>query len=130
MKKTLFFILLSVIGLSLKAQTYVGTMTVGAYTREGVKVFVQPSSQGSSLSMTMYKVKFARMMPVKLDVEINPVSVDGKHLSADNIVPTNKAKRYEKYIVRDLDGVMDNGQLCFTCQMGSKQLVYKGKKPK
>lgn len=126
MKGTFLFIALCLMGFCLRAQTFVGTMTIGGYTRENVRVTVRPSTHENSLSLTMYDVKFARMMPVKLDVEINPVSVNGNRLNGDNIVPTNKTKRYEEYLVRDLEGVMEEERLSYTCQMGSKYLIYNG----
>ena len=67
-------------------------------------------------------------MPVTLDVTLSPVAKKSGQLTGNNIVPTNKGKRYEKYIVRQLKGTVSNTKLQFSCQMGSKRLTYEGKK--
>ena len=110
---------------SLQAQTFVGTMTVGNYIKNDVTVQVQPSSSQDLVSITLFGVKFAKLMPVKLDVKIDSVLKKDNLLTGDNIVPTNKGKQYEKYLVRHLEGVIERDGLRFTCQMGRKQLDYK-----
>ena len=81
---------------SLQAQTFVGTMTVGNYIKNDVTVQVQPSSSQDLVSITLFGVKFAKLMPVKLDVKIDSVLKKDNLLTGDNIVPTNKGKQYEK----------------------------------
>ena len=123
----LFVIILLCLSISpLKAQLFNGTMTLGDYTRENVTVQLQPMSQHDSYTLTLFGVKFARMMPVKLDVELAPIAIKNNQLDGDNIVPTNKTKRYEKHLVRHLKGSKQNGILSFTCLMGSNKLTYNG----
>lgn len=127
MKKSLvalFVITMSV--LCSQAQTYVGTMTIGDYTRKDVTARISPSDGQNTVSLTLYGVKFAWLMPVTLDVKIDPVARNGNKLTADGVVPTARGKKYEKYTIRQLTGNTENGNLRISCQMGQKQLYYNG----
>lgn len=118
MKRFIFAFLLLGSGLVM-GQTYVGSMTIGDYTRREVRVDLGHDY------LLMRSVKFARMMPVKLDITFPQVRRDGKQLSGNNIVPTSEGKAYEKYRVRDLRGTVSD-TLRFSCLMGKKELHYEG----
>ncbi len=126
MKNILFFILMA-ISLATSAQTYVGTMTVDGYTRENVMVTLKKLEK-EGIVLTMYKVKFARMMPVKIDFDIPQMKLEGSRLTADGAVPVSKGKRYEKYTIRRLNGTADDKAIAFTCMMGDKPFAFKGKR--
>ncbi len=111
------------------AQTYVGTMQVNDYTRKDVEVRLGASPQGQTV-LQMLNVKFARMMPVKVDVDIPGVSLGNGRLAGDNIVPTSKGKPYEKYLVTRLDGSADSEKITFRCLMGDKQIKFSGRRAK
>lgn len=121
---TPIIVFLSVI--SAKAQDFVGTMNIDNYTRKAVTVQIKPSYHQDKVSITMYDVKFAWMMPVTIDMKIDSVSKNGNSLAGDNIIPTTKGKKYEKYTIRNLKGNIDNDSLTFRCQMGRKQLKFNG----
>ena len=107
------------------AQTFTGTMTVGDYTRENTKVRLQQKTDGT-ITLTMYHVKFARMMPVTLDISLSPlVPADGL-LKGNDIVPISGGKPYEKYTVRDFTGKTSGGKFSFSCMMGGRKLVFNG----
>ena len=127
MKNTILFFILMAISLATSAQTYVGTMTVDGYTRENVKVTLKKSGK-EGIVLTMYKVKFARMMPVKIDFDIPQMKLEGSRLTADGTVPVSKGKRYEKYTIRRLNGTADDKAIAFTCMMGDKPFAFKGKR--
>lgn len=127
MKNTIIFFILMAISLATSAQTYVGTMTVNGYTRENVKVTLKKSEK-EGIVLTMYKVKFARMMPVKIDFDIPQMKLEGSRLTADGVVPVSKGKRYEKYTIRRLNGTADDKAIAFTCMMGDKPFAFKGKR--
>lgn len=127
MKKTILFLILMVMGLTAGAQTYFGTMEVDGYTRKDVKVILKKTEK-EGIVLTMYRVKFAWMMPVKIDFDIPQMKLENGHLSADNVVPVSKGKRYEKYTVRNLNGTADSKQISFTCRMGDKPFSFKGKR--
>lgn len=114
-------------GCACSAQTYVGTMTSGNYTQSSVEVRLTRQPQGSA-TIDMRHVKFARMMPVHVDVTIPSLKVDGASLQGDDIVPTTKGKRKEKRRVRQLTGSVDGDRLTFTCTMGGKPVSFSGKK--
>ena len=127
MKKTLLLLCLLAFGFYAGAQTYVGTMTVDGYTRENVKVTLKKTEK-EGLVLTMYKVKFARMMPVKIDFDIPQLKLEGSRLTADGVVPVSKGKRYEKYTIHRLSGTVDSKEISFNCLMGDKPFSFKGKR--
>ena len=128
MKRILTLIILTLGAFCAQAQTFIGTMTVDSYTRKNVTVKLQATSSSETCSITLYDVKFSWLMPVTLDVTIDPVNKKNGQITGNNIVPTNSGKRYEKHIVRQLNGSVSNTKLQFSCQMGSKRLSYEGKK--
>lgn len=107
------------------AQTYIGTMTVDGYKRENVKVMLKKTDK-DGVVLSMYDVKFARMMPVKIDFDIPQMKMSGSRLTADGVVPVSKGKRYEKYAIHRLDGTADSKELSFSCTMGDKPFSFKG----
>lgn len=127
MKKTLLLLCLLAFGFYAGAQTYVGTMTVDGYTRENVKVTLKKTEK-EGIVLTMYKVKFARMMPVKIDLDIQQLKLEGGRLTADGVVPMSKGKRYEKHTIYRLNGIADSKEISFNCLMGDKPFSFKGKR--
>lgn len=127
MKKTLLLLLLLSFGLVVAAQTYVGTMNVDGYKREEVKVTLRKTDAGDYV-LTMYRVKFARLMPVKIDFDIPQMKLDNGRLTADDVVPVSKGKRYEKYTIHNLTGAASSNALVFTCKMGDKPFSFTGKR--
>ena len=125
--KTLILLCLMAFGFSAGAQTYVGTMTVDGYRRENVKVTLKKTDK-EGIVLTMYRVKFARLMPVKIDFDIPRMKLENGRLTADGVVPVSDGKRYEKYTIRNLDGTADSKQLSFTCKMGDKPFSFTGKR--
>ena len=127
MKRNLLLFLLMAFGLVAGAQTFVGTMNVDGYKREEVKVTLRKTDAGDYV-LTMYRVKFARLMPVKIDFDIPQMKLEGGHLSADGVVPVSKGKRYEKYTIHNLTGAASSKDLIFTCKMGDKPFSFSGKR--
>ena len=122
-KRILILPLLMVLAMAAQAQRYVGTMTIGNYTQQKVTVDLSARTGGKA-AIVMYGVKFSKMMPVKLDVAIEPVAKgENGTLRADEVVPTAKQKPYEKFTVRQLRGTAAD-KLTFDCQMGKKQLHF------
>ena len=115
------------LGFNAGAQTYVGTMTVDGYRRENVKVKLKKTEK-EGLVLTMYRVKFARLMPVKIDFDIPRMKLENGHLTADGVVPVSDGKRYEKYTIRNLDGIADSKQISFSCKMGDKSFTFTGQR--
>ena len=113
-------------GISVYAAEYVGTMQMGSgYTLE--KVRVNWDEHGC---ITLYHVKFARLMPVRVDVVIPQVQARIENeqtvLSGDNIVPTVNEKPYPDRIITNLQGRADMQAITFRCLFGGKEMCYEG----
>ena len=113
--------------MSICATEYMGTMRMGSgYALENVRV-----SMDEKGSITLYHVKFARLMPVRVDVVIPHVKKwkDGERtiLSGDNIIPTVKGKPYPSRTITKLHGQVDVQFITFRCLFGDKEMQYSGK---
>ena len=108
------------------AQRYIGTLDIDGYTRKHVEVKLEKGTRGTA-TLSMRNVKFARMMPVKVDVDVPGVALADGRLQGDGIVPTSKGKPYERHKVTRLVGKADGQQLDFRCRMGNKSVTFSGK---
>ena len=109
------------IGLSAQTTKYKGTMQYGSYTRENVIVEV---------TIIMYNVKFSRFMPLTVDMTIKGLQKTSKSYSGTNIVPLIKQTPHEKYIIKTIKAVADNGALQIEAVFGvdgSKKMIFSGK---
>lgn len=128
-KKIILTLTMALMAMVATAQSYVGTMEVNGYTRKEVVVQLAKNQQGE-LVLKMFNVKFARLMPVKVDVDIPGITLNGSRLQGNNIIPSSKGKPYERYRVTKLDGKADSQQISFTCMMGDKPVKFSGKRKK
>ena len=128
-KKIILTLTMALMAMVATAQSYVGTMEVNGYTRKEVVVQLAKTQQGE-LVLKMFNVKFARLMPVKVDVDIPGITLNGSCLQGNNIIPSSKGKPYERYRVTKLDGKADSQQISFTCMMGDKPVKFSGKRKK
>lgn len=124
-KKPILTLLLLLLGLAVTAQSYVGTMEIDGYTRKNVDVRLARTQQGT-IVLYMYNVKFARLMPVKVDMEIPGLTLADGRLQGNGIVPTSKGKPYDKYRVTRFNGTADTEKITFSCFLGDKQMKYSG----
>ena len=109
------------------AQSYVGTLNTNGYEKSDVTVKITKKTQGQA-TLSMYNAKFSRWMPVKVDFDIYPVTLDeNQRLSANNVIPTYKGEKQEKRIVRQLSGAITGNSLTFKCLMGDKNVSFSGK---
>lgn len=110
--------------LSVCAAEYVGTMQMASgYTLDDVRVSIDEKG-----CLTMYRVKFARLMPLRVDVVISPVKQENGKLSGDNIIPTVNNKPYPDKVVTKLKGTISSNSISFSCLFGGKGMEYKGQK--
>ncbi len=106
------------------ATEYIGTMQMASgYTLDDVRVSIDEKG-----CLTMYRVKFARLMPLRVDVVISPVKQENGKLSGDNIIPTVSSKPYPDKIVTKLNGTVNSSSISFSCLFGGKGMEYKGQK--
>ena len=124
-KKIILTLTLLFLGLAATAQSYIGTMEIDGYTRKNVDVRLARTQQGT-IVLYMYNVKFARLMPVKVDMEIPGLTLADGRLQGNGIVPTSKGKPYDKYRVTRFDGTADTEKITFSCFLGDKQMKYSG----
>ena len=112
--------------LSIGAADYIGTLQMsGGYTLENVRVTFDKRGV-----ITLYRVKFARLMPVRVDVVIPRIGCQTESSStvikADSIVPLVDDKPYPNRLITDLQGHIEGDSLVFSCKTGNKGMCYKG----
>jgi hypothetical protein len=105
-KKIILTLTLLFLTLAATAQSYVGTMEIDGYTRNNVDIRLARTQQGT-IVLYMYNVKFARLMPVKVDMETPGLTLADGRLQGNGIVPTTKGKPYEKYRITRFNGTAD-----------------------
>jgi hypothetical protein len=109
------------------AQSYVGTLNTNGYERKDVTVRIAAKNERQAV-LSMYNAKFSRWMPLTVDFDIWPVTLDdNQRLSANNVIPTYKGEKQEKRIVRQLSGAVTGNTLTFKCLMGDKNVSFSGK---
>ena len=111
------------------AQSFVGTLNTNGYERKNVtvRIAVQAANKQQAV-LSMYNAKFSRWMPLTVDFDIYPVTLDeNQRLSANNVIPTYKGEKQEKRIVRQLTGAVTSNSLTFKCLMGDKNVSFSGK---
>ncbi|MBQ6725313.1 MAG: hypothetical protein IJQ89_01935 [Bacteroidales bacterium] len=110
------------------AQSFVGTLNTNGYERKDVTVRIAAKNERQAV-LSMYNAKFSRWMPLTVDFDIWPVTLDdNQRLSANNVIPTYKGEKQEKRIVRQLSGAVTGNTLTFKCLMGDKNVSFSGKK--
>lgn len=129
MKKVAFLLIFILTSLLVGAQTYIGTMTIGSYTRENVTADV--TIKNNIGTAVLHNVKFSRLMPVTLDVTMGQIKVtkvgDKMVLSGNNIIPYVKGKSFDGYKITNFTGSIVSGVVTASCMMDGKKLTYKGK---
>jgi len=123
--KKLIILALAAVGFVVQgnATEFVGSMSLASgYSLDNVRVSLD--EQGN---LTLYSVKFARMMPVRVDVLIPQVECNNERISGEDIIPSVSGKQHPDRIVTQLHGTVDKQALVFRCLMGGKEMHYKGK---
>ena len=120
--KHLLLSLALLLSMAAGATRYKGTLRMASgFTLTDVTVSLDANGD-----LTLYRVKFARMMPVRVDVLIPQVTLRGDSLYADGIVPTMKGKPKQDKIVTQLTGTADARTITFRCFLGGKEMFYSG----
>lgn len=123
MLRKLLFTLLLCIGLPMMASEYVGTMEMaGGFKLKEVHVTLD--MQGN---LTLHNVKFALMMPVRVDVRIPKVKRKIDRLTCEIATPYVDDKPQPKRVVTNLHGTITPQVLSFSCSFGGKQMHFHGK---
>lgn len=113
---------------------YVGTMNVDQndgtmYTQRDVEVDYELYGD-DKLNFVMYNVKFAKGMPLKLDMVVEGVSYteeDGAYtLSGEGIVPYAMGGPFEKFTLTRLVGTITDNKMTLSFLCGEYPVTYEG----
>ena len=114
---------------------YKGTMVVDQndgtlYTQEDVEVDYE--IKDGKLNFVMYQVKFAKGMPLKLDMVVEGadyVDNDGSYtISGDGIVPYAMGGPFEKFTITELKGSITDTTYTMEFMCGEYPVTYEGTK--
>ena len=114
---------------------YKGTMVVDQndgtfYTQEDVEVDFE--IKDGKLNFVMYQVKFAKGMPLKLDMVVEGadyVDNDGSYtISGDGIVPYAMGGPFEKFTIKGLEGTITDTTYTMEFMCGEYPVTYEGTK--
>lgn len=115
---------------------FYGTSTVTTlasgdeFTDEQVLFELTEDTDGH-IRMLMHETKFAANMPaLEMEVPGIPYTCEGKtlHMSVEQTIPEIAGTPYERYVITELGGEVDNTSftVTFSC-MGAFKVVYQGK---
>lgn len=119
----------------IEKECYVGTLTVDQndgtfYTQEDVKIDYEIID--GKLNFVMYKVKFAKAMPIKLDMVVEGVdclgAIGNYVLAGNGIVPYAMGGAFEKYTITELVGAITNNTMTLSFKCGEYPVTYEGRK--
>jgi len=119
-----------------EADMYVGTVTVlyegEEFDNVDKQVKFTPSIDGTSASLTIYKIRFVPKMPVMVNVTIPGIKVEQSGektlLSCDNVVPQALGGDYPKYLVKEFKGEISGSRLTFSLYFGEHPTSFEGTK--
>lgn len=115
---------------------YTGTVTVlyqgSPFDNENIEVNFTPSEDGTTASITIYKIRFVPQMPVTIDVTIPNVRLnvteDAILLQCDRAVPLAMGGEYPRYTVTALSGSLKGDALEFSLNFGDYPTSFRGVK--
>ena len=134
MKRVISLLFALMLGMSLQAQTFVGNMSIATFQQKNITCTLKVDAQGRG-TLVMQRVKFAKMMPVRVDMSIAGLTVkkdrDGNlTLTGTDIVPTAGEKSYPKKTVTNFHGTLRGGTLTANFTMSEKKVTFTGKQKK
>lgn len=105
------------------------TQTDGSeFSKDSVSVSLTYAED--SMTITMFKVKFAERMPLELDMTIGGVQYSNNggdiKLWGDNIVPQAMGGAFPKYTITNLDGKVGDGKVSFSMMCGEFPTRFEG----
>ena len=116
-----------------QAASALGTVTVtqadgSEFSKDGVSVALTYAED--SMTIDMFKVKFAERMPLELDMTIGGVQYSNNDgdikLWGKNIVPQAMGGAFPKYTITNLEGKVSDGEVSFTMMCGEYPTRFKG----
>ena len=134
MKRVITLLFALMLGMAMQAQTFVGNMSIATFQQKNITCTLKVDAQGRG-TLVMQRVKFAKMMPVRVDMSIAGLTVkkdrDGNlTLTGTDIVPTAGDKSYPKKTVTNFHGTLRGGTLIANFTMSEKKVTFTGKQKK
>lgn len=134
MKRVITLLFALMLGMVLQAQTFVGNMSIATFQQKNITCTLKVDAQGRG-TLVMQRVKFAKMMPVRVDMSIAGLTVkkdrDGNlTLTGTDIVPTAGENSYPKKTVTNFHGTLRGGTLTANFTMSEKKVTFTGKQKK
>lgn len=106
------------------ATEYVGTIRVGNNLRfEKVRVEVKQTDH-SHIEIFIHRIKFHKLMPVRVNMAIPNVQKQGHDISTSYTVPTLYGKEYERKTVRNLRGQISDKCMWFRATIGGSEVMF------
>lgn len=128
MKQLALFLIALTMFVAAGAQTYIGELTTNGYTYKNAKM--ELSEKGATVTLMMRHVKFAKLMPIKVDVEVKGLTANRRQrvvsLNGNNIIPLSNGKPHANRTIHDFKGIADATTLTFECKMGDKHVSFSG----
>lgn len=136
-KRILFLLVLALTTVSpLMAQKvlhYHGKLTVrpeSPFVQNDVTVDVSADRSTGSATITLHRVRFSRMMPVRLTIQIPHVAMSsvsgGSQLYGHDIVPLKNGSPYAQRMVKHLYGSIKDGRLRLSLIIGTAPIRFEG----
>ena len=118
------------------AADYTGTLEVEyegvVNASQDIRVHFQPSEDGTTATLTIYKVKFVPQMPVTIDVTVPGITLTHEagefRFSGENIIPEAMGGPVERYRVTGLTGTQKEKTLRFNLRFGGFPTAFTGTK--
>lgn len=111
-----------------------GTVTViyqnAPFNNENISVGFEPSEDGKTAILTIYKIKFVPQMPVTIDVTIPNIEMSltksGAVLACENVIPLALGGEYPRYKVTNFSGILIGDKLNFNLNFGDTPTSFIG----
>ena len=134
MKRVITLLFALMLGMAMQAQTFVGNMSIATFQQKNITCTLKVDAQGRG-TLVIQRVKFAKMMPVRVDMSIADLTVkkdrDGNlTLTGTDIVPTAGEKSYPKKTITNFHGTLRGGTLTANFTMSEKKVTFTGKQKK
>ncbi|MBQ9201008.1 MAG: hypothetical protein IJ154_01365 [Bacteroidales bacterium] len=113
---------------------YLGTVTVvyndSSFDNDSIEVAFNPSEDGLSGSVTIYKIRFVPQMPVTIDVTVPNLAMAATPekivLSCEQVVPLAMGGEFPRYTVTDFRGEIVGKELSFSLNFGDYPTSFRG----
>lgn len=116
-----------------RVEHFHGKLTVrpeSPYVMTNVAVDVAWDKSGNTAIVTLQRVKFSRMMPVRLTIQVPHVKVSpnagGWQLSGSDIIPFKGGSPYPQRMVKRLQGTIKGNKLNLQLTIGTAPIHYEG----